>query len=300
MIIYIYIDDVYIYIYIDICVYIYILCIYIIYIYIIMYIPTLQWILSHLFTISLVSDFKPSNLVAKERWRVMSSMSWMRAFHGGSRRRSLTQNVERVTQLLLPPGASTLSLLHRRAAVATQCEWRFRGIVASESEARRFFDEQQRVVLSWARNVIKQMGRTPRFQFKCCSALLWVEIHRMSWKSLESLPSVRWVPQSDPREHALSLGWWTPKRGCRGLFPQLYRCLVFGYRSEWHPPRLFLCYGGPGTGTGWQLDLGWLQLDILHKCKDGPTPMSFTASIPHPGPLTGFCRVAWVVSSIDP
>ena len=30
------------------------------------------------------------------------------------------------------------------------------------------------------------------------------------------------------------------------------------------------------------------------------TPMSFTGSIPRPGPLMGFCRAAWVVSSIDP
>ena len=50
----------------------------------------------------LVSDFKPWNLVAKERWRVMSSMSWTRVFHGGSRRRSLTHIG--ATQLLpLPP-----------------------------------------------------------------------------------------------------------------------------------------------------------------------------------------------------
>ena len=111
----------------------------------------------------------------------------------------------------------------------------------------------------------------PRFQFNCCSTLLWVEIHRMSWKSLESFPRfVRWVPQSDPREHALSLGWWTPKRGWGGLFPQLYRCRACReYRSEWHPPRIFLRSSEPGTRNGWQLDLGWLQLDILQKCEDG-------------------------------
>ena len=109
----------------------------------------------------------------------------------------------------------------------------------------------------------------PRFQFNCCSTLLWVEIRRMSWKSLESFPRfVRWVPQSDPREYTLSLGWWTPKRGWGGLFPQLYRCRVWGYRSEWHPPRIFLRFSGQGTSRRWQLDLGWLQLDILQTCDD--------------------------------
>ena len=112
----------------------------------------------------------------------------------------------------------------------------------------------------------------PRFQFNCCSTLLWVEIHRMSWKSLESFPRfVRWVPQSDPREYTLSLGWWTPKRGWGGLFPQLYRCRALqgiSFRMT-SAQDIFALQWDKGPADGWQLDLGWLQLDILQKCDDG-------------------------------
>ena len=48
-----------------------------------------------------------------------------------------------------------------RCSIAEPQSERFRGIVASESAARRFLDEGQDFVLSRARNLIKHMGRTP-------------------------------------------------------------------------------------------------------------------------------------------
>ena len=144
----------------------------------------------------------------------------------------------------------------------------------------------------------------PRFQFNCCSTLLWVEIHRMSWKSLESFPRfVRWVPQPDPREHALSLGWWTPKRGWGGLFPQLYRSRACrGFRSEWHPPRIYQDIFALQWTMNQTMSAGPWMITTGHLAKmwRWATPMSFTGSIPRPGPLMGLCRAALVVSSIDP
>ena len=56
------------------------------------------------------------------------------------------------------------------------------------------------------------------------------------------------------------------------VFPQLYRSHDgWGSRSEWrNPPRIFLRSSGQATRNGCrQLDLGWIQLDILQKCDDG-------------------------------
>ena len=81
-----------------------------------------------------------------------------------------------------------------------------------------------------------------------------------------------WLPRRDD-------GWWAQwvERGSsmvgqeedHWLFPQLYRSRAWRKnRSEWHPPRIFLRSSGLWTRQC-QLDLGWLQLDILQKCEDG-------------------------------
>ena len=93
--------------------------------------------------ISQVSDFKPSNLVTKERWRVMNSTSWMRAFHGGSRRRSLTHKivVESLTQLLL--------LLRRLHAILAPSQSRSRRAMWAQASSGRRLHEWSPLVLGW-------------------------------------------------------------------------------------------------------------------------------------------------------
>ena len=93
--------------------------------------------------ISQVSDLKPSNLVTKERWRVMNSTSWMRAFHGGSRRRSLTHKivVESLTQLLL--------LLRRLHAILAPSQSRSRRAMWAQASSGRRLHEWSPLVLGW-------------------------------------------------------------------------------------------------------------------------------------------------------